>query len=1185
MTEELKLWCLENHLILSEIEDALYLIKGTGHFLFVNPTPRKLVGEGFSLILSEEQENRLSKGDIEYVLFQFGGRFYYSPVKVTKREDVEVELGFNDFKNLGEADQVLDYEFVHLGVHTEYEMMNGTHSAKDWAKRAKFLKYEHLGICDRNTLAGVLLFQKACTDEGIKPILGETISVLYKKDEIYDLKLFVVNSKGWRNLLHINKYINVENDGKYIKEKELLKHCKGLVCVLDRESIVNKVNLATAKKYIRLYKKLFEDVYYQFDTVMFNNLLYDKPHLESQKRYLNDLSDIVEPVLLNDSYYLDKEQSRMRAALNKIDGKAQPDSTDQYFKILDESEERIRELFPEDKVFPGGYDYYGFLSIAIENSVKIAEKCEFIIPTGTHRLPKFPYKGDNGELFRDLLAEGWQKKIDGVIEDDRLEEYFDRMETEMTVIMNAGFVDYFLIMWDIIKWAKEQGIIVGNARGSVAGSLVSYLLDITTVDPIPYNLLFERFLNETRVSGERAKAADALPDIDVDFSAERRDEVKQYIEDKYGAGRVCSIGTYTKIGLKGGLKDFNRVMSDVAFNKMNYVTSHIESSQRADVWDELFQYAQKSTELKEFIQNHRDLVNYLKFALGQPRASSIHASAVVVVPKTDEEGNEMTIFDWMPVRKIVDSNGEEHLVSEWEGKSIDLFGFLKLDILGLKLLDRFDEMLRLIKSTSGDSITLEDIPLDDSDTLKLFQRGWNESIFQFGSQGLKMYTRALKPDNIEELIAATALYRPGPMSSNAHTHFLDIKFKKRKVEYDLFCEEVTKPTHGLYVYQEQMMQAVVAAGDFTLVESDILRTAIKKFQNKVMAKYKDQFIRNYVRKLTIDNPKSYAEKVWYKLYKFSDYAFNRSHSTAYTIMGFWQQWFKAHYPLVFYTVALRFAHSSKDSVDIPNILMEIRVRKLGISVQPPDVNHSDAVFTCNPKTNNIYWSLRNIKNLGDIATKKIVAEREANGEYHSIDDFRARMKGKNVSKRVIESMIIAGSFDSMYELQAPIERYELLRELYRLIEEPMPDEYKAKKYEKNYSWTVLQNEYSGFGEIDYKELVKSRKRNLVRLFVDAPKIGSLRDRKTVVIAGQVHRITERKYGKGKNQKLGEVILRSNFTFIYVLFWAEPWVKFKSTVNEARESESILLVSGKIQTNTYKNQKQIVCNEFSNVIGI
>ena len=464
---------------------------------------------------------------------------------------------------------------------------------------------------------------------------------------------------------------------------------------------------------------------------------------------------------------------------------------------------------------------------------------DFRINTGERKLPRYEVEDVEGLFFQEL-QKGFDKHF-GKLSAKEQKPYLEQLETECKVIVPNGLCDYFMIMWDILNHCHENGVMTGPGRGSVCGSLVAYCLNITQVDPLKYGLLFERFLNETRVSGERAKSADSMPDVDEDFPAELRDWVKEYIKDKYGYQYTCSIGTYTRMKLKTCIKDFGKVKG-LSFDYTNALTKDIDE-QVEYTWGDLFEYASRSKLLFKFVQENPELVQMCKYAMLQPKAESVHPSAVVIVPKYTSDGREIDLWEWLPVKKI-----DGILVSEWEGKYIDKSGFLKEDILGLSQLDKFSNILKLIKENHNKDINVNEIPLDEPEVYKYFRRGWNEDVFQFGTTGLMNYCRQVKPTCLEDLIAMTALFRPGPMDINAHQDFADIKAGKKKPNYDFGMEEITKETYSLYAYQEQIMKAAVVGG-LSKISSDIMRTAIKKKDIKTLNSFKEDFVKCYSEKL------------------------------------------------------------------------------------------------------------------------------------------------------------------------------------------------------------------------------------------------------------------------------------------------------------------------------------------------
>ena len=504
MTEHLSNWITANLLLVQELSDTLFRIEGVGDFLLLQEKEGKIVDSEMNFILSEEEAQAITDNEeIKHILFLFGGNYFYSTInREVFQKDGLIKSKLNDFKYLGQVAQDVELKFAHLGVHSEYELLNGSGTGTQWAKKAKFFKHWALGICDKGTLAGTLSHQMACEKEGIKPILGATYDVKYGVTAdgspiFYEVTLYAITSQGWKNLLRINRHVNIDNEG-FVTEKELIACGKGVSLVLGKDSILNqesdrvRINLC-----LQSYLAAFHSVYYQLDSTDFFEERKYREYASGIKNYIDHYSKLIKPILIGDSYYLDPEHCVSQMYLNEIKKVRGAFSHDLYYKNLDQ------HLQSFDKIYDCSDDFFSLLTKAIRNTNKLAEVVEFKIDIGNHKLPAFEHDGDNDDLFLDLLLKGLRLKI---VKDKtkkaKLGEYKKRMEEEATVIMEAGFVDYFLILWDIVNWTKTQGYLVGNARGSVAGSLVAYLLDITTVDPIQYDLLFERFLNKTRISPE-----------------------------------------------------------------------------------------------------------------------------------------------------------------------------------------------------------------------------------------------------------------------------------------------------------------------------------------------------------------------------------------------------------------------------------------------------------------------------------------------------------------------------------------------------------------------------------------------------------------------------------------------------------------------------------------------------------
>ena len=1170
MTETLSKWLEDNKMVVSESQldgSDIITIEEVGTFLYLQPFDGKIIDEDFAFILSDEEFDILDEKKVNYILFEFGSKFYYSGIKKDKNRYNELVFKpeFNDFKYLGSTSEPFIMDFVHLGVHSEYEMMNGSGSCDLWAKKAAFVKCKAVGICDKNTMAGVLSFQTACEKKKLKSIIGETVTVAIdyseekQNQETFDLKFFILNYEGWKNLLLINKAINVDYNG-FIPDTLLYTLGKGLCCVVPKESELNYVkdDKKAAIKLIAKYKKAFDRVYYQIDTVEFTSQQLFRKHLENLDAYLCKYRKLLKPILINDSYYLDKEESELKSILNKVNNRATPESDDQYFKSVADTinsyEEWIEDVEP----------LFEAITTGIINASELSDAIDFRINTGERKLPHFEVKDVEG-LFFEELEKGINERL-GHLKPKELDKYMKQIETECNVIVPNGLCDYFMILWDIIRWCHENDINVGTGRGSVCGSLVAYCLHITDVDPLKYGLMFERFLNETRVSGERAKSADSMPDIDVDFPTEFRDTVKEYIKNKYGYAYTCSIGTYTRMKLKTCIKDFGKVKG-LSFDLTNKLTKDIDD-QIEYTWGDLIEYASKSKILFKFVQDYPELVHLTKYALLQPKAESVHPSAVVIVPKHRVDGSnaDIDLWEWMPVKKI-----DGVLVSEWEGKYIDKSGFLKEDILGLSQLDKFKSILTMIEKNCGKKIDVNKIPLDDEATFRYFKRGWNEDVFQFGTTGLMNYCRQVKPDTLENLIAMTALFRPGPMEMNAHGDFSDIKNGKKKPVYDFGMEEITGETYGLYVYQEQIMKAVVVGG-LTEVESDVLRTTIKKKDVKTLSSYGEKFKTGYAKLLEengIEKPKEYAEHVWDKLLAFSGYGFNKSHAAAYSIMSYWSQWFKVNYPLEFWTTALQFAKEG----EVPYRLAELKKTGVEVEIRPPDVNFSDINFTCDPKEQRIFFSLTKIKGVGEVAVQNIMNTRREGGQFYSLEEFLSRVPSK-VNKTVVKCLIIAGAFDLLEGIKNPRERKKLLEKYLEMKGDTLSEEYSSVDSNSNAFWILEQKRLTGFGEVDYENMIKDAipNKRLANIYVNDVEFLATKEKKEVAVAGKLIYYKEKEIKSGT---MCTIQIDCNNTIIPILMWPDAYEKIGENIADLKGC--VVALSGVVEKDKFRNEKKLYSN--------
>ena len=508
--EKLDKWIKDNKMIASDskINDSdVIIIEDVGKFLYLHPFDGNVIDEDFAFSMSDEEFTICDEKQVDYILFCFGGKFYYSSLKEDRNKYSEIiyKPEFNDFKYLGRCSEEEIMPFVHLGVHDEYEVMNGSGNDKLWAKKASFLGHKALGLADKNTLAGTIAFQDACDKYKLQPIIGETIVVAKDYDptsvnlpETYELKLFVVNDKGWENLLWISKEINVTYKG-FIPDSVLYEYTSGLVCVIPPVSLFNAISndYNSARKLLKKYKLLFDDIYYQIDTVEYLSSSLFKKHLSSIDRYLCNFRNKIKPIVINDAYYLDEEEHDLKSMLNKITGKAAPESKNQYFKSVGDTLESYDEWLEDvEPLFEAIVDGIG-------NTNQLAELCKFRINNSERKIPKFEVD-DPEALFFDVLQKGIEEKLVGKIPEEKMDEYMKRIEFECSIIVPNDLCSYLLILWDIVKWSREQGYMVGPGRGSVCGSLVAYCMDITQVDPIPLNLYFERFLNLSRVAAHHS---------------------------------------------------------------------------------------------------------------------------------------------------------------------------------------------------------------------------------------------------------------------------------------------------------------------------------------------------------------------------------------------------------------------------------------------------------------------------------------------------------------------------------------------------------------------------------------------------------------------------------------------------------------------------------------------------------
>ena len=653
-----------------------------------------------------------------------------------------------------------------------------------------------------------------------------------------------------------------------------------------------------------------------------------------------------------------------------------------------------------------------------------------------------------------------------------------------------------------------------------------------------------------------------LPDVDIDWEPFARDKVKEYIANKYGASYSCSVATYTRVKLKTAIKDFGKVKG-LSFDLTNKITKDIDD-QIEYTWGDLIEFASRSKSLYKFVQENPDIVHLTKYALMIPKAESIHPSAYIIVPKQNNESKNTNIFNLMPMKEI-----DGLLVTEWEGKYTEGALFLKEDILGLSQLTKIHNTIKLIKKHYNIDIDVTKIPFDDKEVFKFFKHGWCEDVFQFGTTGLMGYCRQVRPSQLSDLIAMTALFRPGPMESNAHQDFADIKNGKKKPKYDYGIQNITEETYSLLVYQEQMMSIIHQLGGLSLIDAENARKYIKKKKHKELSELGDRFIAG-----AISNgcPEKEAQKIWNKMNAFSSYSFNKSHAAAYSYISYWSMWFKVNYPLEFWTVSLS---ESKES-EIPYRLAEIKKSGVDIEVRPPDVNHSGDYFTCDPKEQRIYFSLNKIKGVGDVAVKSLLEEREKNGEFFDFEEFLSRVPSK-VNKTVVKGLIIGGAFDLLCDIKHPRDRKRLLEKYLIEIKKDsaLPDEYNTPDSNTNAFWIQEQKRLTGFGEIDYETYIRDLipNKRFVKLYVDENEFARVPEKREVVVVGKFLFYRE---SNTRNGIMCTIQLDCNNTIINCNIWPDAYEMYREEIDDHKNK--IVAISGIVQKDKFRNERRLYSND-------
>ena len=1120
MNKSLKKWIKDNNLTVDVLSDNIIEIKDFGKFLIVSEKEFTF-DERYILHLTDDEIDVLST-DVEYLLFKFGSFWFYH------HKDSDTELNF--FRYLGKPDKD-SYNLPFLGVHGRYELCNGSRGYDDWVNKAKFLGYKSIGICEHQTLAGSHYFQKACDKGDIKAIHGRTNKVKSENGSFYYIKTYVKNRNGWKNLLKIHNKEIIERDGEgnYITESEFKKLSDDLITIFSFDTDLNAVNLDCYN---------LDETFFQFNILEFESSNRDEKNLLNHQNYLDNFYPKVKPIILRDCYYLDKGDHPIKFTLNRIINRftqfrSQGEYLQPFEQLLSELYAYFKDLSKCDEIIEKSFEAYG----------KIESECNFKIKRDGMHLPEYIMNDDekklyknNEDMFFTLVEKGFNEKIKGKVDNEI--EYLERIENEIEVLKEGGVLDYFLILYDVFNFMRREIGISALGRGSAAGSLVSFLLNIVQIDPLKYGLLFERFLSRERLM------AGSLPDIDSDIPSSYRQQVIDYVIDKYGKDNVAMIGTAQSFKLKSGMKDLLK-MKGVENKEANILTSIITVEDNIYNFDRLFEVAYRESKIKAIIDKHPDIVYLIYLMHNQPRSLGIHAAGVVIFPKTDQYGNKTTAADYIPLRY-----SNDQLVTEWEKDAVEEEGFLKADLLGLAQLDKIVRMNELIRQNNKKYKDFQDIDLEDSRVLDLFKSATTEDVFQFNTDVQKAYLLELQPERVEDLIAANALNRPGAMETGTHLKYINIKNGEEQEDFVPLIDDLLVETRSLLVYQEQVIFAFQRLTQCDFAEAEDFRRTLTKAKpgqiNPNFENYKERFIKAYIEK-NIEEEK--AREIWDKIQAFSHYSFNKSHAAAYAITGYWAAYYKAYFPLEFYTSSLEFA----DSKLLPRLTSEIFSSNL-INLNPPEINKSSWQYTTDAQTNSIYWSLISIKQAGEKSVQTLIEERDKNGKYFSFEEFVERAKNTKVNRRVILHFILCGCFDEIENIQEPKDRLRLIKQYSEILKDPKiySDIAGEVNHTHNFYWLLRQKQLCGLGVIGYSNILKKNRHRmnfLTEKFYDGYMLQEEQSvGKIVIVAGILKEIRER---NTRNGAMCQILLDSNDEQVYVVVWPEAYEKYKQQIEESQ----------------------------------
>lgn len=965
-------------------------------------------------------------------------------------------------------------KFTHLHLHTEYSLLDGAGKIKKLIKKAKELGMDSIAITDHGVMYGCVNFYKEAKENGIKPIIGCEIYVAAKSMDIknpdkdnktHHLVLLAKNEEGYNNLMAIVSEASIR--GFYYKPRvdhEFLRsHSTGIIALSaclggEVQSWHLRNNYEKAKEKALLYKDIFKEGFY---------LEIQDHGMEEQKKVNEENIKLsketgIPLVATNDVHYIEKKDSEPHDVLMCI----------QTAKSIDDPN---RKRYPSNKFYLRSeeemWDLFDYIPEALENTRKIADECNFDYEFHKSKLPKFPldegvdpyiylrevcYGGliERYEVFEEFrnLPLNVDEFVDSFKNNEEACGYIERLEYELNVIKQMGYVDYFLITWDFIKFSNDNGIPTGPGRGSAAGAIVAYTLGITKIDPIKYNLLFERFLNPERVS---------MPDIDSDFCYERRQEVIDYVVDKYGVDNVSQIITFGTMAPRVCIRDVGRAMN-YSYGEVDRIAKMIPSVLNITIDKAL----DLNPELKVAYDNEervKSLIDVSKELEGLPRHSSTHAAGVVI--------SSRPLVEYVPLQK-----NDESIVSQFDMTTLEELGLLKMDFLGLRTLTVMNDAVNMIKENRGIDIDLDKINFEDADVYKMIGEGKTAGVFQLESPGMTSFMKDLKPDSLEDIIAGISLYRPGPMAEIPK--YIERKQNPEKVTYATpELEEILNVTYGVMVYQEQVMEIVRKLAGYSMGRSDLVRRAMSKKKHKVMEEERLNFIHGIVDengKVEVPGCKrngiseEAANQIFDQMMDFASYAFNKSHAAAYAVIGYQTAYLMKYYPVETTAAMLNSVMGINEKVSHYINFAE----SLGIEVLPPDINESYSKFTV--KGDKIRFGLAAIKNVGLNVVENIVVSREKSGEFESLMDFINKIDLSGINKRAVESLIKAGALDKFN-----VFRSKLLA-VYEKVLDGVNSE-KKRNIDGQISLFGLEEEIISAPEITYPNIREFAKKNMLSM--------------------------------------------------------------------------------------------------------